>query len=641
MLCVVVLGAGCGGGGGEAKDGGRTDAATHDGHTDSRKEDALNPVSDAHQDTSLDGASTRDASTSDAAGTSDGAIPVDGGAVPTDLTATVLDRRQTSFHLVWPAPATASGAKVSGYEVRVAKQPITAQNFDDTAVTLAETYAGTPAAPGQADKLDVKNLNIEQPYYFAVVGKDAAGTRGTILATATAVQAQFQTTILSGTGTDGIGEDLDGSGDFGTASNLSFTADGFSDLIVGDSGGKKVYVYFGSATGYASLPGITISGSVADFGKAVANAGDLDGDGLADLAIASPGDGGGGKVYIFSRKNPPSSWGTSGKWPATLTDTQANYVLTADATYAGGIGSIQPRQGLARLGNFDGTGSDDLAVGLALHASANGGLLIVKGSTSFASGTIPDTTGAQTIEIDGTATGGLFGFATVGIGPFFGASSASGLVASAPAASAIYGFPGQTATTPLTAAAASNAVTGVTADVYGLNLGFLGQAGGSPGAVTVAAPNAGYVDVYLGNIAKGPLLGGGQPAASFRLRDTAAGNSFGVVNVGGGIKGTSQSVSLIGGDAVPDLVVAGQAEAGSPVYILSGAVVGALTGTVDISAAPTEVVPPIVKVLNRFPSGWGGYAGTGIVVDSNGDGYGDFAIGEFAPGGAGRVVVFY
>ena len=223
VLGLLLVGAGCGsGGGGEAKDGGRTDAANRDSRIDSRKEDALKPVSDARLDALLDGATESD-----------------GGAVPAGLTATVLDRRQTSFHLIWPAPATASGGKVSGYDVRVATQVITVQNFDDNTVTLAETYSGTPAAPGQADKLDVKNLNIEQPYYFALVGKDASGTRGTIMATATAVQAQFETTILSGTGTDGIGEDLDGSGDFGTASNLGFAADGFSDLIVGDAGGKR------------------------------------------------------------------------------------------------------------------------------------------------------------------------------------------------------------------------------------------------------------------------------------------------------------------------------------------------------------------------------------------------------------------
>ena len=55
---------------------------------------------------------------------------------------------------------------------------------------------------------------------------------------------------------------------------------------------------------------------------------------------------------------------------------------------------------LARLGNFDGTGSDDLAIGLDGVNSIAGAVFIVKGGSSFASITIPDATNA--IEIDGT-----------------------------------------------------------------------------------------------------------------------------------------------------------------------------------------------------------------------------------------------
>jgi hypothetical protein len=572
-------------------------------------------------------------------GTGGNGIPAD-AAVPASLTAVVLDRRQTSFELTWPAPATSTGGTVAGYDIRVARVPITAANFDDTTVTLAVTYTGVPAAPGKVDGVIVKNLDIEEGYYFAMVGKDGSGTRGTIMATTAAVQASFMTTTLSGTGTDGIGQDLDGSGDFGTADNLSFTADGFSDLIVGADNGTHVYIYFGSSTGYASTPSITITGTVADFGQAVVNAGDLDGDGLADIAIASPNDGGGGKVYVFSRKNPPASWGTTNRWPATLTDTQANYVLTADPTFAGGIGSIQP-VGMARLGNFDGTGTDDLAVGFALAKSNVGSLLIVKGGTAFASQTIP---GTGTIEIDGTAAGGFFGLTTVGIGQFFPSPNGPALITSAGGASTIYAFAGQAPTAALTASAANDSTVTAVADFYGYNLGFLGPVGG-PGAVTIAATSATtpFVDVNLGTAAMGPFLGasGGAPAPTVRLEDGSAGNSFGVVNLGGGIKGMSQGVSFIGGDSVPDLVVAEQSEVETPIYVVNGAALSSMSGIVDVSAAQTAVVPSIVKAPNHFPSDWRGYGGMSLIIDSNKDGYADFAIGEFAPAKIGRVVVFY
>jgi hypothetical protein len=628
---------GSGGAGGHAGVGGHAGAASSgsggQGGTAGGSEPDGGPKTDANSGTA--GGS----GTGGSPGTGGNGIPAD-AAVPTSLTAVVLDRRQTSFELTWPAPETSTGGTVAGYDIRVARVPITAANFDDATATLSVTYTGVPAAPGKVDGMIVKDLDIEQGYYFAMVGKDGTGTRGTIMATTAAVQASFMTTTLSGTGTDGIGQDLDGSGDFGTAGSLSFTADGFSDLIVGADNGTHVYIYFGTSTGYASTPSITITGTVADFGQAVVNAGDLDGDGLADIAIASPKDGGGGKIYIFSRKTPPASWGTTTSWPATLTDTQANYVLTADPTFAGGTGSIQP-VGLARLGNFDGTGTDDLAVGFVLHNSDVGSLLIVKGSAAFASQTIP---GAGTIEIDGTAAGGFFGLTTVGIGQFFPTPAGPALVTSALGVSTIYAFAGQAPTGVLTASAANDSTVAPVADFYGIAFGFLGPIGG-PGAVTIAAPSAtpAYVDVNLGTAAMGPLLGasGSAPAPTVRLEDGTAGNSFGVVNLGGGIKGTSQGVSFIGGDAVPDLVVGEQSEVGTPIYVVNGAALSSMTGIVDVSAAQVAVVPTIVKASNHFPSDWVGFGGGSLIIDSNKDGYADFAIGETAKGQTGRVVVFY
>jgi hypothetical protein len=55
-------------------------------------------------------------------------------------------------------------------------------------------------------------------------------------------------------------------------------------------------------------------------------------------------------------------------------------------------------------------------VGLILHTATAGSLLIVKGSSTFASRTIPDL--AQAIQIDGVALS-FFGWPVVGIGQFF------------------------------------------------------------------------------------------------------------------------------------------------------------------------------------------------------------------------------
>jgi hypothetical protein len=323
-------------------------------------------------------------------------------------------------------------------------------------------------------------------------------------------------------------------------------------------------------------------------------------------------------------------------------DTQATYTFTADTTFAGGANSIF-RSSIARLGNFDGTGADDLAIGFRLHSGNVGGVVIVKGSGSLASMTIPDPAGVSTIRIDGTVASGQLGISLVGIGQFFSAPAGPGLIIGAPIARALYAFGGQApASGMLTTASADDSVIGTAGDQYGINLSFLGPFGG-PGAVTVASTMGKYVDVHVGTATAGPLLGavGGAPAPSVRFVNTASGNSFGVINLGGGVKGTSQSVSFIGADTQPDLVMAGQAETTTPLYIVSGAAIGAMSGTFDVSVGQGGITSPVVKVPNRLPSPWAGYAGSSLIVHSNNDVYPDFAIGESAFGAVGRVIVFY
>ena len=98
----------------------------------------------------------------------------------------------------------------------------------------------------------------------------------------------------------------------------------------------------------------------------------------------------------------------------------------------------------------------------------------------------------------------------------------------------------------------------------------------------------------------------------------------------------------LGGDTTSDLVVAGYAETGTPVYIVNGALLPTLSGTVDVSAAATQspLVPSVIKLSGQIPSGWGGYAGATVIPDADKDTYPDFAVGEFAPGRAGRIVIF-
>ncbi|HXU04248.1 MAG TPA: hypothetical protein VN903_24980, partial [Polyangia bacterium] len=272
---------------------------------------------------------------------------------------------------------------------------------------------------------------------------------------------------------------------------------------------------------------------------------------------------------------------------------------------------------------------------LKTAAAGNGAVFVVKGSSSFASSvSIPSA--AAALEVDGALPSISFGVANIGLGPFMN----HGFISSSSTAGTVYAFAGGTTAGPITAAMNDDSVVGTAADRYGITLGYLGPLGASSGALAVGATMGQYVDVHLGTTATGPFTGanGGAPAAAVRLTDSASGNSFGIVNIGGAVKGTSLSASIIG-DANPDLILAGQMGVNLPIYVLDGTAISTLSGSVNLAAQPPG--SGTVNVLGRMPAGWSGYTVGTLIPDSDGDTYGDFAVGEFTTSAAGRVVVFH
>ncbi len=99
-----------------------------------------------------------------------------------------------------------------------------------------------------------------------------------------------------------------------------FNGDGYSDVVVGAPFGNigKAYVYFGGATGIGTTPAGTLqSGGLDAFGHSVASAGDVNGDGFFDVIVGAPAVSPGGKAFLYfggagTTFNATADWSVTG-----------------------------------------------------------------------------------------------------------------------------------------------------------------------------------------------------------------------------------------------------------------------------------------------------------------------------------------
>ena len=133
--------------------------------------------------------------------------------------------------------------------------------------------------------------------------------------------------------------------------------DGFSDVIVGaeeysdpELGEGKAFVYHGSSTGLATSPAWTAEGNLQDvgFGDAVGTAGDVNGDGYADVVVGASEFGNGhdleGRAYVY--QGAAAGLATAPAWTA-----ESNQI---NARFGGAV---------ATAGDVNGDGYSDVIVG--------------------------------------------------------------------------------------------------------------------------------------------------------------------------------------------------------------------------------------------------------------------------------------
>ena len=154
-------------------------------------------------------------------------------------------------------------------------------------------------------------------------------------------------------------------------------ADGYADLAIGEpsisvtfteEGGA--YVYMGSASGVQGFAHTQIYGMAANtnLGSAVACAGDVNGDGYDDLIVGAwrTGSTDFGAAYVFHG----GALGVPSASPGT-----------ANAGFAGSTANAYMGAAVAGLGDVDGDGYGDIAIG-SWNANSQGNVLVYRGSAS-------------------------------------------------------------------------------------------------------------------------------------------------------------------------------------------------------------------------------------------------------------------
>jgi len=219
-----------------------------------------------------------------------------------------------------------------------------------------------------------------------LVGAEGAGGTGAayVFYGGPGIDATPDLTFLGAAASDGFGRSASAAGDV--------NGDGFDDIIIGANGNDTAansagaaYVYYGG-TAPDTTPDLTLLGEAVNnyFGIAVSGAGDFDGDGFGDLLVGAYGNTAGGslagRAYVY-RGGPAA-------------DGAPDWVLTGNTFDYLGIS-------VARAGDMNGDGADDIVVGTLGLGSLPGRALIYHGGT--------DADATPDLVLTGEAPGDHFG----------------------------------------------------------------------------------------------------------------------------------------------------------------------------------------------------------------------------------------
>jgi len=393
-------------------------------------------------------------------------------------------------------------------------------------------------------------------------------------------------------------------GDFGytVAAAGDVNGDGYSDVVVGaygyGSSTGRAYLFLGGASGLSTTASWTATGQNTgdQFGRAVATAGDVNGDGYADVLVGAAGyTTNKGKAYLYL--GGPSGLSATASWTA-MGEATGNYFSNS----------------LATAGDVNGDGYSDVIVGAYGNSTNTGKAYLYLGGPSGLSS-------AASWTAAGEATGNQFGYSVATAGDVNGDGYSDVIVGA-------YGYTTNTGKAylylggpsgPLTTAAWS-AAGGATGDRFGWSVATAGDVNGDGYSdVIVGAP------YYSGSTGKAYLYLGGSSGlsatASWTPVGEAASNYFGW---------SVASAGDVDGDGYSDVIVGanGYSTNTGKAYLYLGGVSG-----LSATASWTAVGEATNNLFGNSVSAAG---------DVNGDGFSDVIVG--APSNSsstGKAYVYY
>jgi hypothetical protein len=319
-----------------------------------------------------------------------------------------------SMELAWVAPGPdVFGGLATGYELRIAEEPIDEINFNFTGDP--HDIPG-PATPGTAERALIEAVVPGRTYYAALVAYGDSSYQ--FLGAVGPMTVGFDATpaivpVAPDDGENGLGYQI-AAGDF--------NGDGFSDVAVaapfksasGQGGAGAVYVYFGGAGGVSTTPGVTIEGDIASgqLGSGL-TAIRWNDDAIDDLAVGAPfADAGQGGVLVFL--------GGDG-FASNSLPTDANVEIRGSAAAGNWFAASGLGFALTRA-RFDDDARDDLIITAPGGGGGNGGVVVLYGGATATTVLLDSQSAAGSgdaaaVVLQDPDPGSIFGSDP---GPFFG-----------------------------------------------------------------------------------------------------------------------------------------------------------------------------------------------------------------------------